>query len=91
MTTENETNEYESFHVADITNDQAYTLLQKCNDEWARATLRKLRSFILFAQDEPTTIPIYDEAFPGRNCQVACYSLRSRSPKPVSAHPGYAR
>ena len=32
MTTENETNEHESFHVADITNDQAYTMLQKCND-----------------------------------------------------------
>lgn len=47
--------------VDDLTGDQTSSLVLMCNDAYARATLRKLRALILFAQSEPETIPAYDE------------------------------
>ncbi len=49
------------YDTDDLTADQRDALTRKCNDAFARASLRKLRSLILFAQSEPSTLPVYDE------------------------------
>jgi hypothetical protein len=49
------------YHINDLPADQRRALTLKCNDANARASLRRLRAAILFAQAEPDTLPVYHE------------------------------
>lgn len=50
-----------TYRIGDLTTEKRSSLTLQCNEAYARATLRKLRALILFAQSEPETIPAYDE------------------------------